>query len=84
MAEKLALYFCPNKECETHQKTYRQKGNCPNCGTHMERIKYCPDCQRAGTPYQNLLCHYCKKYLVDFFYGDNYMPKKGDNKDYYT
>jgi predicted amidophosphoribosyltransferase len=82
MAEKLAQYFCPNRACPGLQRVYRYKGACPHCGTRMERLKYCPDCGRPGTPYQNKICYFCQQYLLDFFASDNYLPNPEDKNDY--
>ena len=68
MAEKLAIYFCEDTDCDTHQLTYRKKGSCPTCNKQMTRIKYCPECGRAGTTYQNFLCYLCNRHLEDVFY----------------
>ncbi|MFC1517536.1 hypothetical protein ACFL5G_03150 [Candidatus Margulisiibacteriota bacterium] len=66
-------YFCPNRSCPQHNRLLFEPGVCTVCRTTLERIRYCPDCEKMGSPAQNRLCYKCKRYLVDLF--EVPMPK---------
>lgn len=60
-------YFCPNKDCPNHTKLIHKKGYCLECSSQLERIRYCPNCETKGRPYQNRICYKCGRHLIDYF-----------------
>jgi len=61
----IARYFCPERTCPAHNKLLFNNGVCEICGTELERIRYCPNCNTAGITAQNRICYKCKRHLVD-------------------